>query len=80
MRPTLNHPAEGHEPRVGRIPLGRAPITDRPRYGTTLRCSCGWQPGEGYTRGRVSNDPPSNGGRTVAGLRYQEHVASLTPG
>ena len=53
-------------------------------YGTTLSCSCGWEPrpGERYRdqRRSVSNDPPSRGGRAAANDAYRAHVADVLAG
>lgn len=77
VRPwSLNNPAPGHTPTVGRTQLGMTVIAPaRPTYGTTLRCSCGWYPNRGYSKGRVvSNSAPSKGGRSDANRAYQAHI------
>lgn len=72
-RYSLNRPHPEHVPDVGREFLGTTWNNGR-RYGTTLRCSCGWRPE------RVSNEPPSGGGRVDALRVYREHLAEEEEG
>lgn len=78
MAYSLDNPHPDHQPRVGRVQIGKTPIRPpRPVYGTTLRCSCGYPPG---SKSRVSNLAPSKGGRNVAQFLYRRHLteAGLT--
>jgi len=70
MRYSLGRPAPGHEPTIGWVNLGyrwgaRGAAFSR---GTTLRCECGWN------AGKVSNEPPSRGGRPAAQAAYRDHM------
>lgn len=51
------------------------------RYGTTIRCECGWVPNpEGktlYSRLRASNEAPSAGGESCANDLYQQHISDI---
>jgi hypothetical protein len=72
---TLNHPAPGHYPTVGRVKIGRSSIgRGSYLYGTTLRCSCGEKLGDGFSGNKVANVAPSKGGRTSAQGHYQAHL------
>lgn len=75
---SLSRPLEGHEPIVGRIPLGRTWAGGR-TYGTTLRCSCGWVPwpDQGINKAKVTNEAPSKGGRAYANAAYKRHVEEV---
>jgi hypothetical protein len=62
-----------HQPRYGRTPLGTPTWGNLrgaagTRYGTTVRCSCGW-------RTQV-NVAPSRGGRQDAQEAWERHVAT----
>lgn len=66
---SINRPHPDHTPIVGRVPTGRTFLNGQ-RYGTTVRCSCGWR--------TQINEAPSKGGRTLASIRYRAHL-DVTP-
>jgi hypothetical protein len=66
-RYTLESPAPGHRPTVGRRRTGTT-MAGGQTYGTTLQCSCGWSPG------KISNAAPSAGGKAAARDHYREHL------
>lgn len=76
-RYTLTNPHPEHYPRVGRKSIGLTSIQpQRPLYGTTLRCSCGWRP-KSFSGAKVSNRAPSKGGRVDALKQYREHLLDV---
>lgn len=83
-RYSLNRPHPDHQPTVGRVAIGMTPTApSRTLYGTTLRCSCGWEPGWRLPAGQrrqancISNDAPSRGGRVRAREWYVAHLVEV---
>lgn len=55
-----------HQYQQGRVSLGMTPITNRPLYGTTARCPCGWK--------HRNNETPTGKGGCYARQAYAAHV------
>lgn len=84
---SINQPHPKHTPTVGRTHTGGRGRGGW-SYGTTLRCSCGWTASSTSTTkldngvatrsvsadAKVSNESPSQGGRSAANIAYRHHL------
>ena len=66
MTYSVGRPAPGHRADLYRRELGRSPVFNRPLYGTSVRCECGWS--------EQVNEPMSRGGRAGANEVYRQHL------